>query len=379
MTQSKAIEHLEPSRSIPTDHLTPCPEPLVDLLELIRMIPADSDMPELASGFAEYVDPDEPLPFRPLTPEEVKQGIRGIALTKPLEELAATRNRYLKTVGGVSNYVHAFRLVATSLANTSKRFRECAWSIEITRTHEWLEHARSEVIAIPEVIQKIIKNNPHLSEDSLAWRLDEVRILIRQLRLQEVFLEEARVIAGPVEESVNKLVAIHKRQVDLDSTDETLDDFNDKPFSQIVWDMVREAAELYTFVRDSRLKLIELADRGKAIKHCRDQGGLEAVRELIDCWIPWREIISESTVEVDEHGRAVITDDKFAAIIKGVDLTRVRVCEICRTIFWAGRYDSLCCSSNCADKRRKRQHRARYKARLAEEIEAERAGARPKA
>ena len=37
----------------------------------------------------------------------------------------------------------------------------------------------------------------------------------------------------------------------------------------------------------------------------------------------------------------IITDDIFAKIIKGVDVTRIRVCDICRTIFWAGRYDSL--------------------------------------
>ena len=99
----------------------------------------------------------------------------------------------------------------------------------------------------------------------------------------------------------------------------------------------------------------------------------EAVRELIDCWIPWREIISQSIVEVDEYGCAIVHDDNFARIIKGIDVTRIRGCEICGTIFWAGRYDSPCCSSNCADKRRKRKHRARYKARLADEVEAERA------
>ena len=372
MTQFETIEPVEPSRSRPTNRLTPCPEILAGLLELIRMVPADSHMPELASGFAEYVDPDEPLPFRPLTPEEVKQGKRGVVLTKSIEELSATRNRYLKTVGGVSNFIHAFRLVVTALANTSKRFREYAWSIEINRTHEWREHAQSRVVPIADAVQKIIKQHPGLSEDSIAWRLDEVRILDRQLRLQKMFLEEARVLAGPVDESVDRLMAVHKRQLELDSTDETLDDFNDKPFSEIVWDMVREAAEQYTFVRESRLKLIELADRGKTIKQCREEGGLEAVRELIDCWIPWHEIICESIVEVDEHGRAIVTEDLFAKIIKGVDVTRIRVCEICRTIFWAGRYDSLCCSSNCADKRRKRQHRARYKARLADEVEAER-------
>jgi hypothetical protein len=170
-----------------------------------------------------------------------------------------------------------------------------------------------------------------------------------------MFLEETRVIEGPIDESVNRVVARHNRQIGLDSIDETLDDFNDSPFSVIVWDMVREAAEQYTFVRESRLKLIELADRGKTIKQCRAEGGIKAVRELIDCWIPWHEIISQSVVEVDEHGRTIVTDDKFAAIIKGIDVTRIRVCETCRTIFWAGRYDSLCCSFNCADKRRKRQ------------------------
>jgi len=380
MTQSKTIEHLEPSHSTSSIRLTPCPERLSGLLELIGMVPADSNMPELASGFAEYEDSDEPLPFRPLTPEEVKQGLRGIALTKSFEELSATRNRYLKTVGGVANYIHAFRLVDTALANTPTRFREFAWSLEINDTHYWLEHFQSRDVGSADLMEKISEKHPHLPVHGVTWHdLDDIRILNRKLSLQNMFLEEARVIAGPVDESVNRLAALHERQVNLDSVDETLDDFNDRSFSEIVWDMVREAAELYTFVLESRRKLIELADRGKAIKQCRKKGGLEAVRELIDCWIPWHEIISESTVEVDEQGRATITDDKFASIIKGVDVTRIRVCEICGTVFWAGRYDSLCCSSNCADKRRKRQHRARYKARLADEIEAERARACPKA
>ena len=373
MTRSKPIKQVEPSRSDLITHLTPCPEPLASLLKLIAMVPADSDMPELASGFSQYEDPDEPLPFRPLTPEEVKEGMRGIALTKSIEELASTRNRYLKTVGGVSNYIHAFRLVATALANTPRPFREYAWSIEINHTYDWLEHFQSGEFASSNVMQTIIEKHPHLSEDGVTWHdLDNIRILNRKLSLQNRFLEEARVIEGPVDESVKKLVALHKRQVDLDSTDVTLDDANDRPFSQIVWEMVREAAEHYTFIRESRFKLIELADRGKTIKECRKQGGIEAVRELIDCWIPWHEIISQSIVEVDEYGCAIVTDDNFARIIKGIDVTRIRVCEICRTIFWAGRYDSLCCSSNCADKRRKRQHRARYKARLADEVEAER-------
>jgi hypothetical protein len=377
MTQSKAIQNAEPSRTSREIHLTPCPEPLASLLQLIGMVPADSDMPELGSGFTDYEDPDEPLPFRPLTPKEQQQGLRGIALTKSLAELSATRNRYLKTVGGVSNYIHAFRLVATALANTPVPFREYAWSIEIGSTHYWLEHVQSRGVANDDVRQTIIEKHPHLSESRFAW-FDEVRILNRKLRLQNIFLEEARVIEGSVGESVNRLVALHKRQADLEAVDETLDDFNDRLFSEIVWDMVRTAAEQYTFVRESRIKLIELADRGKTIKQCRKQGGTEAVRQLIDCWIPWHEIISQSIIEVDEHGRAVVTEDKFAVIIKDIDVTRIRVCEICRTIFWAGRHDSLCCSANCADKRRKRQHRARYKARLADEVQAERAGIRPK-
>lgn len=68
--------------------------------------------------------------------------------------------------------------------------------------------------------------------------------------------------------------------------------------------------------------------------------------------LSWHEIISQSIVEVDEYGCAIVHDDNFARIIKGIDVTRIRVCEICGTIFWAGRYDSPCYSSNCADKRR---------------------------
>ncbi len=42
------------------------------------------------------------------------------------------------------------------------------------------------------------------------------------------------------------------------------------------------------------------------------------------------------------------TIDPFIEALKGVEARRIRECQKCRRIFWAGRLDMTCCSTRCA-------------------------------
>ena len=121
------------------------------------------------------------------------------------------------------------------------------------------------------------------------------------------------------------------------------------------WDTIRAVEREYTFVRHSREKLWAIISRAAAAA-MHDDPSFNSF--LLDSLFP---IKSEATITVSVHGKVVVKGDRFARAVDGIDVFRLRRCEVCSRAFWAGRKDAVCCSGNCADKRRKRQHRARYK------------------
>ena len=54
------------------------------------------------------------------------------------------------------------------------------------------------------------------------------------------------------------------------------------------------------------------------------------------------------SLRVDESGFIWAAKDRFSAAVDGVDGKRIRVCENCDHIFWAGRINAPCCSKRCA-------------------------------
>jgi hypothetical protein len=75
-------------------------------------------------------------------------------------------------------------------------------------------------------------------------------------------------------------------------------------------------------------------------------------------------IRGSTVIAVDERGIIHANRDFFSEAIEGVELIRIRECEACKRIFWAGRIDQRGCSLRCNDILRKRRYRARYKQRL---------------
>lgn len=64
---------------------------------------------------------------------------------------------------------------------------------------------------------------------------------------------------------------------------------------------------------------------------------------------------------LDKDGRIRRSPNPFAETLEGVEVLRIRVCLVCRKLFWATRKDKRCCSEEHARIIRQRQVRANQK------------------
>jgi hypothetical protein len=60
-------------------------------------------------------------------------------------------------------------------------------------------------------------------------------------------------------------------------------------------------------------------------------------------------------------GKVHFPVDEFYRALDGVELRRIRRCEVCGNIFWAGRFDKKTCSDNCKNTNNVRRLRERRK------------------
>lgn len=109
-----------------------------------------------------------------------------------------------------------------------------------------------------------------------------------------------------------------------------------------------EAVVRYLFVQESRDKL-RLISRIANAENPQENLALAS------------QLRSSAQIMIDDNGELYIDKDMFASAIDGVEAKRIRECEICRRIFWAGRIDQPSCSTACAHALRNRRYRARYK------------------
>jgi hypothetical protein len=75
----------------------------------------------------------------------------------------------------------------------------------------------------------------------------------------------------------------------------------------------------------------------------------------------YRIVISQE-YSVDQQGRFIQASNQFTDALQddNVDVTRIRRCENCKMIFWAGRKDQMCCTPACNHARHSRLTRQRY-------------------
>jgi hypothetical protein len=63
---------------------------------------------------------------------------------------------------------------------------------------------------------------------------------------------------------------------------------------------------------------------------------------------------------IDSEGRIEFARSLLLETILGVEAARIRECQVCAQIFWAGRQDQACCGLRCAGTLRTRRWRQNY-------------------
>lgn len=72
--------------------------------------------------------------------------------------------------------------------------------------------------------------------------------------------------------------------------------------------------------------------------------------------------IGETTVsaKVDRQGELHLSFGPIITALQGIDPSRIRICEVCKNIYWAVRSDARCCSKECSHILRTRRWRWNY-------------------
>jgi hypothetical protein len=75
------------------------------------------------------------------------------------------------------------------------------------------------------------------------------------------------------------------------------------------------------------------------------------------------DIVISQRYSVNDRGRFIQISNPFTDALEEeeVDVTRIRSCETCKIIFWAGRIDQMCCTPVCNHARHSRRTREKYR------------------
>jgi hypothetical protein len=113
-----------------------------------------------------------------------------------------------------------------------------------------------------------------------------------------------------------------------------------------LYTITRGAIERYEHFADLRERFYALLD----LVHFA-AGLEESLSYRINIPLPKGNITSfppdRIVLDFDEDDQLQFAVDEFSKALEGVDVYRIRKCEICKKVFWAGRLDKKCCSKKC--------------------------------
>lgn len=78
-----------------------------------------------------------------------------------------------------------------------------------------------------------------------------------------------------------------------------------------------------------------------------------------------------TSFEIGKDGRITFQNDKVIKALEGIDIKRLRICEVCNRIFWANRLEKLGCSDRCNQTLRTRRKRTSDKNRFPSRVQKE--------
>ncbi len=112
----------------------------------------------------------------------------------------------------------------------------------------------------------------------------------------------------------------------------------------------------YDEFRETRKNLRELIHTYQNTKRRKEESRKEGI--LFLNLFSTLSISSTLRFNVDEEGKIRISGDLLGEALEGVEVERLRECEVCRRIFWAGRLDQHTDATPCRNILRKRRWRS---------------------
>jgi predicted RNA-binding Zn ribbon-like protein len=86
----------------------------------------------------------------------------------------------------------------------------------------------------------------------------------------------------------------------------------------------------------------------------------EKRNDLFFAAIYYQSDAARSHFYTDKDGKIRFTPPSIVQLLEGIEAARIRECPVCYKIFWAGRRDMGCCSTQCSHTQRQRKYRERY-------------------
>lgn len=96
------------------------------------------------------------------------------------------------------------------------------------------------------------------------------------------------------------------------------------------------------FIRQDQKKLTELAIKEFELREVKEK-------------------VLAANISINDKGEIQFSISDWATALQGVDITRIRLCDVCNKIFWANRRDAFACSKKHAKTRQMRLLRANWK------------------
>ncbi len=285
------------SLKLKRSRLTPCPPGLKSIIDLVNLAPPETDLLDLALNV-------------PNLDEEFLQFLKSTDVREDAQEIFGEPGRHKLSIDAwIEKLLHYHHLMVVALEPFRKDVRIRLWE---------------EALMPQRAFDKNYGPSGELSDDNL--------------RIQRHLAHELtpRFANDTLEESVSFLSEFAAQSLD-----------NARLYFWAFYGLAKRYIRLHEY-RINLTKVMEIVALAPA-----DRLNFSQVLYPI--------VISQE-YSVDDQGRFVQRSNPFTDAFEddNVDVTRIRTCDNCKKIFWAGRKDQACCTPACNHVRHSRLTRQRY-------------------
>ncbi len=141
-----------------------------------------------------------------------------------------------------------------------------------------------------------------------------------------------------VSSGIAKTMTVRPLKPGVESPLEFLDSLVAEGETKRYLEAMAHMVDAYSFIRETRNNLRKIAKLRNRFDRAHKDVAL------------WRSPMAiPAEVSIDMHGMISVTISPLGRALEGVDSDRIRECESCDAIYWAGRLDARTCSTKCTN------------------------------